>query len=713
MNENIAVKEKSKRKVYLKETGNFLLIYPIMLYGDKEVNVNEQPDRNGKNNKNIRRNIEEERVYKEFIASTHPGFSANTFQDYFHIHADKVLDKFWFIEFYEKCKKEKIEVFGIDKLKNIKYYPARPKINYGLKSNTNWFDIDVDIKYDDFKVSLKDIRKAILKKQDYVKLGNDKLAMLPNEWLKKFSAAMQYGKIENNSLRLQKSQFALLDELYKEINILELQKELVDKKRLLNKKRKPVAVKLPQNVAADLRKYQQQGLNWLALLYNLKLGGCLADDMGLGKTLQIISLFAWTKQKEKRKKMTNLVVCPTTLLGNWKNELEKFVPDFKCLVHWGTDRERNTKEWKNFDVVITSYGTLTNDIEWIRGYKFNTAVLDESQAIKNPASLRFKAVGLIAAKQRYVVSGTPIENNTVELFSQMHFINPGMLGSLNSFRKEFGNSIDNQRDGYKIEQLRTLIKPFILRRNKQEVAPELPEKTEQVFYCEMGDEQRKVYETFRDSIRKNIISNIQSEGIKKNQFTILQGLTKLRQICDSPMLLGDEADYGDDSVKADELVNVISSKVGKHKCLVFSQFLGMLSLIENKLQENGIKLTKLTGSTHNRQEIVEEFESDNECRVFLISLKAGGAGLNLVSADYVFLVDPWWNPAVERQAIDRAHRIGQTKKVFAYRMICKDTIEEKIIDLQKQKETLAEELINSEKGFISKLTKDDVEMLLS
>lgn len=714
MKQKVITPNKIEKKIFLTETGNFLLIYPTVFYDSHQVNANEGGFQIiTKAGETIKRETEEEQKFKELIASTHPNFNPATFQPFFHIQADKVLDKFWFIEFYELCKSENIEVQGIENLKKIKYYPARPNINYSFKSNTNWFDLNVSLKYDQFEVTLNDIKKALLKKQDFVKLGNDKLAMLPQEWLKKFSSAIRFGKIEKEGLRLQKSQFALLDELYADINILDLQKELIEKKALLNGYDKLAKVKQPKSVVANLRHYQEEGLNWLATLYKTGLGGCLADDMGLGKTLQMLSLMAHIQEKEKKKNPVNLVVCPTTLLYNWRNEIEKFIPSFKCKVHWGGERDKDTKSWNDYDVIISSYGTLTNDIEWIRKFKFCVAVLDESQAIKNPASLRFKAVGLLTAKQRYVMTGTPIENSTVELFAQMHFINPGLLGSLNAFREDYGSNIDNKHDEYKIEQLRKLIKPFIIRRTKEEVAPELPEKTEQIMYCEMENEQRKVYEAFKNDIRNKIMNSLEIDGLKKSQFTVLEGLTKLRQICDSPALLKNKEDYGTESIKADELIRVITSKVRNHKCLVFSQFLGMLSLIEKKLEKEGINYIKLTGQTKNRQELVDKFESDDACRVFLISLKAGGSGLNLVSADYVFLVDPWWNPAVERQAIDRTHRIGQTKKVFAYRMICKDTIEEKIIELQKQKETLANDIISSEQSFVSKLSTEDIDELLS
>ncbi|MFW6370194.1 MAG: SNF2-related protein [Bacteroidota bacterium] len=709
----IMVNETNPR-VYLKEEGNFLLIYPAISYDQNDVYVLSPGEQHfTADNKLIKRDRQQEQELIEQIASTHKSFNANTFQPFFYIPAEKVLEKMWFLNFYELCKRQNIEVFGLEKLKQVKYYPARPSIKYGVKSGTDWFDIQMTIAYDNYQVSLADIRKAILKKSDYILLDNNKFAMLPDEWMKRFSAALRFGKVADDGIRLKKNQFALIHELYDEINDVEVQRELAEKKALLNGRDGIDKIRKPRTITAKMRDYQAEGLNWLCYLHKTSLGGCLADDMGLGKTLQMLALFAWAKGQNPGKKLTNLVVCPTSLIDNWNNEIEKFAPSFNTVLHWGPGRDSSSKNWKKADVVVTSYGTLVNDIEWMRKFKFHIATLDESQAIKNTGSLRYKAVNLINAAQRYVMTGTPIENSTLELYAQMNFVNPGILGSLNGFRNDFASSIEKDRDENKIMELKKLVSPFIIRRKKEDVAKELPPKTEQVLICEMEEEQRKIYEAFRQEIRNSIMHEIEQEGINKSRFHVLEGLTKLRQICDSPHLLNTTEDDGKASVKADELIRYITEKIRDHKALVFSQFLGMLSLIEERLQQHNIKYVKLTGSSTKRGELVEAFENDDSCRVFLISLKAGGTGLNLVSADYVFMVDPWWNPAVENQAIDRTHRIGQTKKVFAYRMICKDTIEEKIIHLQKKKQALADDIIDSDKGFVSKLTKEDLENLLS
>jgi SNF2 family DNA or RNA helicase len=342
-------------------------------------------------------------------------------------------------------------------------------------------------------------------------------------------------------------------------------------------------------------------------------------------------------------------------------------------------------------------------------------VLDESQAIKNPASKVTKAACLLRAKHRLCMSGTPLQNNTFDIFAQMNFLNPGMLGSIEFFRQEFAIPIDKFGDPDRKDHLRKLLYPFILRRTKEQVARDLPEKTETILFCEMEDEQRKVYDAYRNDYRDKILGTIESQGIQKSQLTILQGLMKLRQICDSPAILNETERYPNHSIKLDELAREISENIGNHKALIFSQFLGMLALIREKLTELEIPYAYFDGSTTapDREKAIREFQDNDSCRVFLISLKAGGVGLNLTAADYVYIVDPWWNPAVEQQAIDRTHRIGQTKNIFAYRMICKDSIEDKILLLQDRKRVLAKDLIADDDGFVKSLSREDVEYLFS
>jgi len=378
-------------------------------------------------------------------------------------------------------------------------------------------------------------------------------------------------------------------------------------------------------------------------------------------------------------------------------------------------RTRDIDDLQKSNIVITTYGTLRSDIQLMIKIAFDYVVLDESQAIKNPGSKIARAACLLKSKNRLCMSGTPLQNNTFDIYAQMNFLNPGLLGSVEFFKNEFANPIDKFGEPEQKDHLRKLLYPFILRRTKEQVAKDLPEKMETILFCEMEEEQRKVYDIYRNTYRDKIIGVIDDQGIQKSQLTILQGLMKLRQICDSPAILNEEEKYPNHSIKLDELTREITENIGNHKALIFSQFLGMLALIKEKLKENNIVFEYFDGSTPpaERERAIQNFQGNDLCRVFLISLKAGGVGLNLTAADYVYIVDPWWNPAVEQQAIDRTHRIGQTKNIFAYRMICKDTIEDKILQLQERKRILAKELISDDSSFVKGLSKEDVEYLFS
>jgi non-specific serine/threonine protein kinase len=400
---------------------------------------------------------------------------------------------------------------------------------------------------------------------------------------------------------------------------------------------------------------------------------------------------------------------------NWENEIKKFAPELRHFIHHGPKRSASTRLFDNYDIVITTYGTMRSDIKILKEIEIDYVVLDESQSIKNPQSQVAKASLLLNSKFRLALSGTPVQNNTFDLFAQMNFLNPGMLGSREFFMNEFATPIDKFQEDEVKQQLRKLTYPFLLRRTKEQVAKDLPEKTETVLFCEMGADQRKIYDAYRSMYREQIMGMIDERGIERSTMHILQGLTKLRQICDSPAILNEEERYHNYSIKLDELTREITENVGNHKALIFSQFLGMLALIRKELEAKGIPYAYFDGSSSSaeRERNIQEFQNNESCRVFLISLKAGGIGLNLTAADYVYIVDPWWNPAVEQQAIDRTHRIGQTKNIFAYRLICKDTIEEKMLVLQERKRALANELVSDDNAFLKRLTKEDIAYLLS
>jgi SNF2 family DNA or RNA helicase len=594
----------------------------------------------------------------------------------------------------DKMKQMGIEVFGANELKSFKFNINKPVISVNLKSDTDWFDIEIDVSFGNQKASLKELQKSFIKKTNYVTLGDGTLGILPEEWMKKFSGYFKAGEIKKNGIQMSNYQFGIIDELYNEMeskpNFLV---DLFEKKKRLQNISQIEEVAIPKGVKAKLRDYQHHGLNWLAFLDKNQLAGCLADDMGLGKTLQTITFLQYLKS-QKKKNPPSLIIAPTSLIFNWKNEIEKFCPTLKMLTFIGNNRTENKDNFDKYDIIISTYGSLLNDIEFLKDFQFHYVILDESQAIKNPNSKRYKSVRLLNSYNRVVLTGTPIENNTFDLYAQLNFLNPGLLGNMTHFKNTFSDAIDKEKNIDSSQLLSKIISPFVLRRTKEQVATELPEKTESIIFCEMEKEQRKVYEAFKNKYRDYLLNKIDENGVAKSQMYILEGLTKLRQICNATSMINDKEDYGNYSVKLETLIENIKEKTGNHKILVFSQFVKMLQIIKTRLDEEQIQYEYLDGQTSSREEKVDNFQNNTNVRVFLISLKAGGTGLNLTEADYVFIIDPWWNPAVENQAIDRCYRIGQTKKVMAYRMICRDTIEEKIVALQSKKKAVANSIIS-------------------
>ncbi|HXB96261.1 MAG TPA: SNF2-related protein, partial [Puia sp.] len=705
-----------ERKLLLQEKGDYLVFQPLFSYkgfetrpgGKNEIVV---PD--GDKVLIVHRNKEAEAQFFRKLESLHSAFIHPEGSHSLALKGADVLKNNWFFLFVDAMEEMKVPVYGFDALKNFRFNTAKPQTKIHISSNTDWFDARVDIVFGDQKVSIADVKKALGNRQQFVPLHDGTLGVLPEEWIKKYSLLFRVGEGKSNQLRLSKYHMSVIDELYDNRNEEELIIRLEEKYEQLREFNRIREVPPPTHLSPILRPYQTHGFHWLNYLQEVNWGGILADDMGLGKTIQALSFLHHFKQENGR--LNALVVCPTTLMFNWENEIRKFTPSLTYHIHHGGDRTRNKETLLEYNIIITTYGTLRSDIKLLIEMGFDYAILDESQAIKNPSSKVTKAACLLQAKHRLCMSGTPLQNNTFDIFAQMNFLNPGMLGSLEFFRQEFAVPIDKFGEQDRKEHLRKLLYPFILRRTKEQVAKDLPEKTETILFCEMEDEQRKVYEAYRNDYRDKILGTIETQGIQRSQLTILQGLMKLRQICDSPAILNETDKYPNHSIKLDELAREITENIGDHKALVFSQFLGMLALIRERLKELDIKFEYFDGSTSalERERAIQSFQNDDSCRVFLISLKAGGVGLNLTAADYVYIVDPWWNPAVEQQAIDRTHRIGQTKNIFAYRMICKDTIEDKILQLQEKKRILAKDLIADDDGFVKTLTRADVEYLFS
>ncbi len=659
----------------------------------------------------VKRNKVAENEFLKKLESLHSQFIHQ--DDHLALKGPDVLKNNWFFLFVDAMKEMKVPVFGFEALKNFRFNTARPTTKIHVSNNVDWFDANVELVFDNQKIGIKEIQKALAARQSFVQLDDGSLGILPDEWIKRYALLFKVGEGKNNRLRLSKFHLSVIDELYENRDEEEVSFDLDEKfEKLRNFKSIPETA-VPADLEGTLRPYQISGFQWLHYLNEVGWGGILADDMGLGKTVQALSMLNYVKRETKV--LTALVVCPTTLIYNWENEIKKFTPSLSFSIHHGNARTRVPAELQQNNVTITTYGTLRSDIQMLMKINFDYVILDESQAIKNPFSKVTRAAGLLNAKNRVCMSGTPLQNNTFDIYAQMNFLNPGLLGSVEFFRNEFSVPIDKLGEQEQKDHLRKLLFPFILRRTKEQVAKDLPEKTETILFCEMEETQRSIYESFRHAYRSKILGIIDDQGVGKSQLTILQGLMKLRQICDSPAILNEDEKYPNESIKLEELVREITENIGEHKALVFSQFLGMLALIRGRLKENNIDFEYFDGSTlpADREKAIKNFQNNENCRVFLISLKAGGVGLNLTAADYVYIVDPWWNPAVEQQAIDRTHRIGQTKNIFAYRMICKDTIEDKIMQLQDRKRILAKELIADDQTFVKGLTKEDVEYLFN
>ncbi len=705
-----------KKQLYISELGNFILFKPYVLYNETmQVNILEHGTileyADGTVIESYR-NFEFEKQYYDLIKSIHPKFKNQFNDNFFHINFNDFVENQWFLNAFDNLKTDNVEVFGLSDLKKFKYSTHKAVVNVNISSGQDWFDVKIEVAFGDEHISLKDLKKAVLKNEKFVKLSDGTLGILPEEWFAKFERYLRQGQVKKDELKISKLKFSIIDELFDEKDYAEIMQEIKEKQQRLKDFSEIKKLKVPAKLKGELRDYQKAGYNWLNFLDEFKWGGILADDMGLGKTIQVL---AFLLKKTPSAKKASLIVLPTTLLFNWDQEIEKFAPSLKVFFHYGTNRAKDVKEFKNYDIIITTYGTMTRDIAILQKYKFNYVILDESQAIKNPNSQRFKAATLFKADNRLALTGTPIENNTFDLFAQMEFLNPGFLGTQKQFKNDYSNAIDKDQNPVIAAELQNLINPFILRRTKEQVATELPPKIEDVIFCEMEKEQRNVYDAFRNKYRNMLLNKIEDDGLGKSKIYVLEGLMKLRQICDSPEILAEEENYGKDSVKIKELVRHIKQKTGNHKILVFSQFVKMLSVIKRELQKEDIIYEYLDGksSRKGRQASVEHFQSDEKCRVFLISLKAGGTGLNLTAADYVYIVDPWWNPAVENQAIDRCYRIGQDKKVIAYRMICKNTIEEKIMKYQAKKQKIASDIISTDESFIKQLDKSDIEDLFT
>lgn len=601
------------------------------------------------------------------------------------------------------------EVYGEQALTSGRVNRNRPTLSLVVSSEIDWFDVKAVVHFGETAVSLKAVRAAVRKRERYVKLGDGSIGVVPPEWIERYRHLWALGEETETGVRLSSHHLTLLDQVLQDADQTQTDAEFEKRKQRLRTFSEITPHALPSGFVGELRPYQKAGYDWLHFLHEYEWGGCLADDMGTGKTVQALA-FLLSHHESGHAETADLIVMPRSLLFNWQREAARFTPGLRVLVYADADRPKDVAEFANYDLVLTTYGVLLRDIERLRAYRFHYAVLDEAQAVKNPLSQTGGAVRLLGSDHRLTLTGTPVENSTLELWSQFAFLNPGLLGNLETFRGEFAGAIERKQDEHSAQLLRRLVHPFILRRTKDQVAPELPPRTERLLFTEMEPAQRALYDQWRDHYRAQLLKMIDDDGMNNARMKVLEGLLRLRQICNHPHLIepGSQIPSG----KFELLLETLETLHAEgHKALVFSQFVQMLKLVRGALDARNIPYTYLDGSTKDRQTPVDTFQTNPDIPFFLISLRAGGVGLNLTAADYVIHIDPWWNPAVEMQATDRTHRIGQDKPVFVYKLIARDSVEEKILLLQDRKRALVSQLIATEGGLFKSLTRQDIEGL--
>ncbi len=655
---------------------------------------------------------------------------------YFLLEAMDLLDAdgaLYFLVNWLNQNKQNLEEIGIrleqEKLEK-KYFTGKQYLEMEAKASDDWFDVYATVNFGGYSFPFIQLKNHILNDIREFELPNGEIAIIPTEWFARYKSLLPFARSKGKKLQFGRHHYALLQRFLKPGD----ESALNEFQQLSGS---PKNVKLPDGLNAQLRSYQKVGFRWMYGLYENGFGGCLADDMGLGKTLQTLSLLLKLKRPERASKANSfagknmdqngqlelftqpasgekeqpasLIVLPTSLVHNWEAEIQKFAPALNVYKHVGPQRKTNGELEKaafNFDVILTTYGTVRNDAEALARLNFFYLILDESQYVKNPSSKTYKAVMKLQGSHRMALTGTPIENSLSDLWAQMNFLNKGMLGNLAFFKRFFITPIEKHNSTDQQEKLQILIRPFVLRRTKEEVAKDLPPLMEQVVVCEMEEQQQRTYETEKSVIRNMILGSIENEGVNKSSMIILKGLSRLRQLANHPDMVEDTGEG--QSGKFEEIFRMLENVVAEnHKVLIFSSFVKHLELLKARIKRENWKFSMLTGQTTHRGEVIRQFQDDPGNSIFLISLKAGGVGLNLTSADYVFIIDPWWNPASENQAISRAHRIGQNKHVFVYRFITQNSIEEKIQQLQGRKSSLADKFINSNNP-LQEITKEEL-----
>ena len=695
-------------KIYLDYNEKGYIIADVKFcYGNVEFN----PIKNV--NLEITRNaIQENEVLDTFVQT---GFMLDSANARLVLANDEKIYNFLSKEIEDYMKKFEVLVAEDFKKKDIKKIKIK---SIGVKIENNLLDINLE----DFKFNIYEIKDIINKyklKRKFYKLKDGTYISLEKNNSLDFlenvvdNIEIDYVNPEEGTIRLPIYRAMYLEKLFKEMNNTNIQKNEYYKKMIseIEDRHIDINTKIPKKLNTELRTYQKIGYKWLKTLEQYKMGGILADDMGLGKTVQVLTVILSYIQENKEKAKNSIIVCPSSLTLNWYNEIQKFTPTIKTLVISGDylERKRKIETINNYQIVITSYDSLKRDIDLYTQYNFKYIVADEAQYIKNNNTKNSKAVKLINAETKFALTGTPIENSLSELWSIFDFIMPGYLYKYKKFKELYEIPIIKNQDEEKMNKLKKQIEPFILRRTKSEVLTELPDKTVTILSNEMKEEQYSIYMSYMAQARDEIMYQIDMKGFEKSQIKILSLLMRLRQICCHPKLFLSE--YTGESSKLNQCIEIIQDAVlGEHKILLFSSYTSMFEIIEEQLKKLKINYLKLTGQTKvgERIKLVDEFNTNKNIKVFLISLKAGGTGLNLTGADMVIHYDPWWNLSAENQATDRTYRIGQKKNVQVYKLITKNSIEEKIYELQQKKAKLIDNMLSTDATFISKLSKDDI-----
>lgn len=573
-----------------------------------------------------------------------------------------------------------------------------------VTSGVDWFDIEANFQFGSESLRLPQLLSTLRSGQRIVPLGNGSVGILPEQWLQRFTPVLGVAKATDSGLRLNRIQALFFSAMQTDNSALSDNRKFQNLRDIIKDLQTLTPAKVDKKLKGQLRGYQKKGLAWLQLIAQHQLGGILADDMGLGKTIQVLALLS---RQSSESKLPSLVLAPKSLIYNWKSETEKFAPHLKVLPYAGSSRHTMLEKLNQHDLVVTTYQTLRNDIEFIQKIPFQYLILDEAHFLKNSQSQITMATKLINAERKVALTGTPVENSLMDLFSIMSVVNPGLVTESQAQRWS------KEVEPAKIQTLAKALSPFILRRTKEQVLKDLPEKSEQILYCELSAQERTKYDELKSYYWSQLSGKIESKGLAKSKIEVLEALLRLRQAACHQGLLDQNRTLARSSKFDLVLENLETLIKDGHKVLIFSQFTSLLNLFSKELNSLKIKYEYLDGQTNDRAERVAHFQNDPYCQVFLLSLKAGGVGLNLTAADYVFILDPWWNPASEAQAIDRAHRIGQSKKVFAYKVIAKDTVEEKILALQDKKKKLAKAVVSDESNVLKNLQMEDLKTLFT